>query len=99
MVEKKDVLEVLKECYDPEIPVNVVDLGLIDEIEIENGNVKIKIVPTSLACPMLHFIIKEIEEKVKKLDNVKNVDVKIVTDKVWTPERVKESIRKKLGWE
>lgn len=98
MVSKKDVLKVLKECYDPEIPLSVVDLGLIYGIEIENGKVNIKMTLTNPACPLAYRIVKDIEDKVRKIKGVKKVNVEIVFEPAWSPERMSKKAKKFFGF-
>jgi metal-sulfur cluster biosynthetic enzyme len=97
MVTEAEVIKVLKECYDPEIPVNIVDLGLIYGITINKGNVKIKLGLTSPFCPMGNLLVEEVKNKVKKLKGIKEVDVELVLEPMWTPERMSKEARKKLG--
>jgi metal-sulfur cluster biosynthetic enzyme len=97
MVTKAEILKVLKKCYDPEIPVNIVDLGLVYGISIKKGNVKIKLGLTSPYCPMGNMLAEEVKDKVKKIKGVKKVDVELVLEPKWTPERMEEKVRKKLG--
>ncbi|MDI6806668.1 MAG: metal-sulfur cluster assembly factor [Candidatus Aenigmarchaeota archaeon] len=97
MVTKAEVLKVLRECYDPEIPINIVDLGLIQGIEIRGGNVKIKMGLTSPYCPMASLIVGDVEEKVKKIKGIKKVNVELLPKFKWPPKRLSEEARKKLG--
>lgn len=97
MVTQAEILKVLKKCYDPEIPVNIVDLGLVYGISIKSGNVKIKLGLTSPYCPMGSLIVEEIKEKVKKIKGVKKVDVELMLEPKWTPEKMTKEARKKLG--
>jgi metal-sulfur cluster biosynthetic enzyme len=97
MVTKAEILKVLKKCYDPEIPVNIVDLGLVYGISIKKGNVKIKLGLTSPYCPMGNVLVEEVKDKVKKIKGVEKVDVELVLKPKWTPERMEEKVRKKLG--
>lgn len=98
MVSKKDVLKVLRECYDPEIPFSIIDLGLVYGIEIKNDEVKIKMTLTNPSCPLAYSIVKNVEEKVSKIKGVKGVDVEIVFDPPWNPERMSKKAKKFLGF-
>jgi metal-sulfur cluster biosynthetic enzyme len=93
----KQVTDVLKTCYDPEIPVNVVDLGLIRKIEIKKDKVGIKMNLTSLFCPLAGMIVEEIKSKVGKIKGVKKAEVEIVQNPPWTPDRMSKSAKTKLG--
>ena len=97
MVTKNQILATLKKCFDPEIPINIVDLGLIYGVEISEGNVKIKMGLTSPGCPMQSFILEDVKNKVSKIKGVKKVDVDLVL-KPWSPDRMSRKAKKKLGW-
>jgi len=98
MVDKEDVMKVLKECYDPEIPVNVVDMGLIYDVKVKGSNVGIKMTLSSPGCPMSSMITEDIKQKVKKIKGVKEVDIKLVWDPPWTPKRMSASAKAQLGF-
>jgi len=95
---KEEVIKVLKQIYDPEIPVNIYDLGLIYGVEVdENHNVKIKMTLTTTACPLMGILVYRVEEMVKQnIPNVGKVDVELVWDPPWTPERISPEGRKLL---
>jgi len=97
MVTKKQIMEKLKEVYDPEIPVNVVDIGFIREVKVEEGKVEIKMTLTNPFCPMHSFITKEVQDAVEEIDGVKSVKIELVFDPPWTPDDIKESAKEKLG--
>jgi metal-sulfur cluster biosynthetic enzyme len=97
MVTKEDVMKALKECLDPEIGVNVVDLGFIYEVKIDSKKVHIKMSLTTPACPLHSFIVQDIKNKVNELKDVEEVDVQLVWDPPWTVDRISEEVRKKLG--
>ena len=97
MVEKREVLGLLKECKDPEVGESIVDLGMIDEIEVKNGEVVVKLLPTSLMCPMLGVIVSMIKEKLMSMEGVNKVEVELVKDKMWTPDRMSDRLKKKFG--
>jgi metal-sulfur cluster biosynthetic enzyme len=98
MVSKEDVMKVLKECYDPELGISLVDLGLIYDIQVKNDKVQIKMTLTTPGCPMHSFMVNEVEEKVKNIKGVKDVKVDLVWDPPWTPDRMSKELRKKLGF-
>jgi metal-sulfur cluster biosynthetic enzyme len=97
MVSKQDVIKALKDCYDPEIPINVVDLGLIYDVSINSGKVIIEITLTAVGCPLSEIITDDIMQKVSAIEGVKNVDVKLVFDPPWTPEKMSSKARQQLG--
>jgi metal-sulfur cluster biosynthetic enzyme len=98
MVDKKQIMAVLKECIDPEISINVVDLGLIYDVNVIDGNVDIKMALTSPGCPMQFFILEDIKKRVSKMKGVKEVSIDLVFDPPWSPDRMSRSAKKKLGW-
>jgi metal-sulfur cluster biosynthetic enzyme len=90
------VYEVLKDCYDPEIPLNVVDLGLIYEVKAETDSVDIKMSVTSPACPSGAVIAEDIKHKLADA-GFPNPKVQIVMQPAWSPQRISEAGRKVLG--
>jgi len=99
MVTKQDVMKVLKKCYDSEIGISLVDLGLIYDVQVKDDKVYIKMTLTTPGCPMHVFMVNDVEEKVKKMKGVKEVKVELVWDPPWTPDRISREVRKKLGFE
>lgn len=97
MLNEKKILEVLKDCYDPEIPVNIIDLGLIYDVKINSGKVDIKMTLTALGCPLSGTIIQDIKQQVSAVKGVKNVNVEIVFDPPWNPEKMSKQARQLLG--
>jgi metal-sulfur cluster biosynthetic enzyme len=98
MATKEEIYEVLSMCYDPEIPVNIVDLGLIYDVQIEGGTVNVKMTLTAPGCGMGGMIAGQARQKI--LDNVEGVDeanVDIVWDPPWDPSRISQQARQKLG--
>ena len=98
MVSEKLILTALKHVLDPEIGVNIVDLGLVYEVKVENGDVYIKMTMTTPGCPLHESISKGAEEAVRQLPGVENVKVDLVWEPAWTPERMSNWARKQLGW-
>ncbi len=97
MVKKEDIVEVLKTIYDPEIPVNIWDLGLVYGIEIEdNGDVEITMTLTAPGCPLASSITYMVQDKVKALKGVGDVKVNLVWDPPWSIDKVTEEGKKKL---
>ena len=92
------ILESLKECYDPEIPVNIVDLGLIYGITIVDDWVGVKMTLTSPGCPASSMISQQVKDRVAKIPGVGVADVRIVWQPEWTPARMTDEARNKLGW-
>jgi metal-sulfur cluster biosynthetic enzyme len=90
------VYEVLRECYDPEIPLNVVDLGLIYEVRTATDSVDVKMSVTSPACPSGAVIAEDIKHKLADA-GFPNPKVQIVMEPAWSPQRISEAGRKVLG--
>jgi metal-sulfur cluster biosynthetic enzyme len=95
---KDQVKEMLKSCYDPEIPFNIVDLGLIYSLDVDNdGGVRLKMTLTSPGCPVGPWIIDEIEKACKSVSGITKVNVEIVFDPPWNPSMMSEGAHKALG--
>ena len=97
MPTQEEVMDVLRECYDPEIPINIVDLGLVYGVEINGGFVKIEVTMTSRGCPMSDMLVSNIREQVSRLKGVNEVSVEIVWDPPWTPEKMSQPAKEQLG--
>lgn len=96
---KEDIVRVLKTCYDPEIPVDIYELGLIYDIHVnEDHEVYIKMTLTSPACPVAGTLPPEVEEKVKTIPEVKQAKVDVVWDPPWNMEMMSEAAKLELGF-
>lgn len=94
----EDVIEMLKTIYDPEIPVNIYELGLIYGIDVsESGNVVIKMTLTAPGCPVAQTFPGDIENKVSSVAGVNKVHVELVWDPPWTREKMSEAAQLQLG--
>jgi FeS assembly SUF system protein len=92
------VVKVLKTIYDPEIPVDIYELGLIYDVMInEDNEVKVLMTLTSPNCPVAESLPKEVEDKVKSIDNVKDAEVEITFDPPWTKDLMSEEAKLELG--
>ena len=92
------IVGVLKTIFDPEIPVDIYELGLIYDVFInEDNDVKILMTLTSPNCPVAETLPVEVEEKVKSLDEIKNVQVEITFDPPWTQDLISEEAKLELG--
>ena len=93
----QDIIEVLQDCYDPEIPINIYDLGLIYEIDLEEtGNVTITMTLTSPACPVAESLPEDIKAMVQFVEGIKSVDVNVVWDPPWNVHMMSEEARLEL---
>ncbi len=92
------VKDVLKTCYDPEIPVNIYELGLIYETKINEGNdVFVKMTLTSPACPVAETLPVEVEQKIKTIPDVNSAKVEITFDPPWNKDMMSEEAKLELG--
>ena len=92
-----EILEELQTVHDPEIPVNIVDLGLIYEMEIEDGDVHIDMALTSMGCPTADSIMREVKLTAEQVDGVENAEVELVWQPPWSPEKVSDDGRAQLS--
>ncbi len=99
MVNENKILEALRRVYDPEIPVNLVDLGLIYSLIIKEDIVDIKMTLTATACPMHGVISQNVKNAVEALDEVSLANVDIVWEPRWNPEMISPEGRIALGME
>ncbi|MDY7082325.1 MAG: iron-sulfur cluster assembly protein [Halobacteria archaeon] len=91
-----EIMEELTSVHDPEIPVNIVDLGLIYEMEIDDGDVDIEMTLTSMGCPTADSIMREVELTAEQVDGVENAEVELVWQPPWTPEKVSDEGKTRL---
>jgi metal-sulfur cluster biosynthetic enzyme len=95
---KDEILDSLKEVYDPEIGVNIVDLGLVYDADISDGNdVDVTMTLTSMGCPLGPMIISDIQKAVGQLDDAGEVRVRIVWSPPWSPAMMSEEAKDELG--
>ena len=94
---KEKVLEALSNVYDPEIPIDIVNLGLVYDVEIDRDVVNLKMTMTSPGCPSAREIILESQTLVSELDEVREANVEVVWDPPWTPEKMSDEARASMG--
>ena len=98
-VTEEQVYAALKKCMDPEIPVNVVDLGLIYGVKVADGkDVDIKMTMTTRGCPLHDTLVSDVKRYVGKVNGVANVNVNIVWDPPWSLEKMNQDVREKIGF-
>ena len=99
-ITKEKVLEQLRNCYDPEIPmVSIVDLGLIYDVRVDGkNNVAVDMTLTAPGCPMHQMMSEDAATKLRAMDGIGQVSVNVVWDPPWTPNRMSDAARRKLGW-
>lgn len=97
MATKEQVYEALHECFDPEIPVNIVDLGLVYDVEVNDDRVAVKMTLTAPGCGMGSMIANDARQRILLLDNVVEATVDLVWDPPWNPSMISEEAKQKLG--
>lgn len=94
-----DVIQVLRTCYDPEIPVNIYELGLIYRIEVHpDGYVEIDMTLTSPACPVAGSLPLEVERKIRMIPEVRDVKINLVWEPVWNKDMMSDAAKIQLGF-
>ena len=93
------IVAMLKTVYDPEIPVNVYDLGLIYKVDVDDGkNVRIDMTLTAPNCPAVDFIVEDVRMKVESVDGVKSVEINLVFEPEWHRDMMSEEAKLELGF-
>lgn len=97
---QEKVIDVLKTVYDPEIPVNIYDLGLIYRIELENDNTALSVDMTLTApnCPAADFILEDVRQKLEAIQGLEHVDVNLVFEPEWTKDMMSEEAKVEMGF-
>jgi metal-sulfur cluster biosynthetic enzyme len=98
-VNTEQVYSALRKCMDPEIPVNVVDLGLIYGVQVKpENNVDIKMTMTTRGCPLHDTLVSDVKRYVGRINGIGNINVEIVWDPPWNIEKMEPTIREKMGF-
>ena len=96
---KEDVIAAIRECYDPEIPVNIYDLGLIYEVNVSaSSKVELVMTLTSPHCPVAEILPAQVKSRVELVEGVDEVDLELTWDPPWTPEQMSEAAKLELGF-
>lgn len=96
---EKDVIDMIRTCYDPEIPVNIYELGLIYEVNInENKDVQVLMTLTSPSCPVAETLPPDVEEKIKSVEGVNSAKVDITFEPAWEQSMMSEEAKLELGF-
>ena len=96
---REQVIEQLREVYDPEIPVNIYELGMIYDVDVDSaGGVNIRMTLTSPGCPVAGSLPGEVEAKIRDIEGVTSVMVDLVWDPPWSPEMMSEVAKLQIGW-
>jgi FeS assembly SUF system protein len=97
-ISKDEIVQALKQVYDPEIPVDIYEMGLIYDIKTNGPNVAVLMTLTSPNCPAAQTIPEDVQDKVGKVNGVEKVDVEIVWDPPWGMEMMSEAAKLELGY-
>lgn len=95
---KKNIIDRLKKVPDPELGISIVDLGLVYDVKIDKGNVRVIMTLTTMGCPLFELIERPIKEELKKIKEVKNVEVELTFEPPWSPEKMSKQARINLGF-
>jgi len=96
-ITKEKVMEALSQVYDLEIGFDIVSLGLIYAVEVEDSNVRIKMTMTTPMCPLAGLMLEDARRKVSEIEGIKDVKMELTFDPPWTPEIASDDVRKILG--
>ena len=98
-VTSQQVLDSLKQCMDPEIPINIVDMGLIYGVKVNDDNkVDVKMTMTTRGCPLHETLVSDVKRYVNKVPGVNGINVEIVWEPAWTPEKMSEEGKKLINY-
>ncbi len=95
---EEEIVRMLRTVYDPEIPVNIYELGLIYNVEVEEGAVKIEMTLTAPNCPAADFIVEDVRMKVESIEGVKSTDIQLVFEPEWDKDMMSEEAKLELGF-
>ena len=96
-ITKEKILEALSQVYDPEIPIDIVNLGLVYDIDISQDVVNLKMTMTSPGCPSAREIVLESQTVVSNVQGVKEANIEVVWDPPWSPEKMSEEAKASMG--
>jgi metal-sulfur cluster biosynthetic enzyme len=98
MMTKKDIIEIIQTCYDPEIPVDLWNLGLIYNIKIDNETINITMTLTTPGCTMAESIAEDLKTKLLYSNKIKSVNINITFDPPWEPTMMSDKAKEQLGF-
>ena len=98
MVDERQVIEKLRNCIDPELGINIVDLGLIYSVGIDDSRVNVLMTLTTPGCPLDSYFVRDITDKLKTLNGVKGVSVDFTFDPPWSPAKMSTESNDLLGF-
>jgi metal-sulfur cluster biosynthetic enzyme len=97
-VQKAEVFEALKQVYDPEIPADIVNLGLVYEVLVDDDRVVVKMTTTAFGCPVGNYIVAQAKRAIERLEGVKEIVIELVYDPPWQESMITAEGRRMLGW-
>ncbi len=97
MVTSEAVYDALRECYDPEIPINIYDLGLVYEVDIDAAQVRVDMTLTSIGCPLAAELVEQVTNAVRAVDGVEQAQVNLVWSPPWTPQLATDEGKQQLA--
>ena len=96
---EEKIVEMLKTVFDPEIPVNIYDLGLIYGVDIaDNGHVQIDMTLTAPSCPAADFLVEDVRQKVSSVEGISDVEIRLVFEPEWSKDMMSEEAKLQLGF-
>lgn len=98
MISQEQIIEKLKQCLDPELGVNIVDLGLIYGVNIEGSRIHVLLTLTTIGCPLDSYFTKDITNRLKSLKGVSDVSVELTFDPPWSPSKMSDQSKDLLGF-
>ena len=97
VVTHDEVVQALRDVYDPEIPVNIVDLGLVYDINVDEGDIDVQMTLTFAGCGMGPYIAQQAEWRLAELEGAEDINVELVYDPPWTPDMITQEGKRLLG--
>ena len=97
MTLKEKVIEEIRKIYDPELPVNIYELGLIYDVQVDKNNAKIKMTLTTPNCPVAESLPKEVKDGAMQVEGIENVDLELVWDPPWNKDMMSEAAKLELN--
>ncbi len=98
MITQEEVIEKLRQCIDPELGVNIVDLGLVYSISIDQSNVNVQMTLTTPGCPLDSYFVKDITSRLKTNKSISDVCVEFTFEPMWTPTKMSQESKDLLGF-
>ena len=98
MISQEQIIDKLRQCLDPELGINIIDLGLVYCVSIESSRVNILMTLTTPGCPLDSYFVKDITSKLKSLKGISDVSVELTFDPLWSPSKMSQESQDLLGF-